>query len=422
VAITCLILMISLRVCSVSAETTDKKKAPSSQTDGPTPKEPYKPIALQDSVKKSLHQNAQAAREKYWQKTLAEIQSLNPPKPKPTKTDLAVTVNLNRWKRFATTSSLTAFSTSSSVASKSDDTKTDNEVLEQQPLQEIVQEQEPERYNGYFSWERLLQEWSDDIQEYLDKIEAEGKRQYPMSTFGIPKEDLVEIGIPTEDSFAEKSSNYPDDAASSAEQDYVGTTYAAVAAVTADASEATVAKPDNLQTKVTRPIPAPRKENEAVLPHTDISDKSKRVWIVTTAALPWMTGTAVNPLLRAAYMTNGRKAAGGSVTLLLPWLERQEDQDNVYGAGKSFATPEDQEAHIRGWLKNSAKMDEASEELNIKWYTAWQNKIENSVYSMGDMVANISEDEVDICVLEEPEHLNWSVSLLFLSLDVLFKY
>ena len=92
---------------------------------------------------------------------------------------------------------------------------------------------------------------------------------------------------------------------------------------------------------------------------------------------------------------------------MLPWLERKEDQKAVYGEGKMFATPEEQEAHIRGWLKNSAKMTQASEELNIKWYTAWQNKVENSVYSMGDIVATIPEDEVDIMVLEEPEHLNW---------------
>ena len=26
---------------------------------------------------------------------------------------------------------------------------------------------------------------------------------------------------------------------------------------------------------------------------------------------------------------------------------------------------------------------------------------------MGDITALISEDEVDICILEEPEHLNW---------------
>jgi hypothetical protein len=159
--------------------------------------------------------------------------------------------------------------------------------------------------------------------------------------------------------------------------------------------------------KVPRPVPAPRKPGEEVLPHTDISDKSKRVWVITTAALPWMTGTAVNPLLRAAYMCKGRKEAGGSVTLMLPWLERKEDQERVYGADKTFDTPEDQEAYVRNWLKNSAKMEQASEELNIEWYTAWQNRAENSVYSMGDIIATISEDDVDIMVLEEPEHLNW---------------
>lgn len=153
--------------------------------------------------------------------------------------------------------------------------------------------------------------------------------------------------------------------------------------------------------------PRPAKDGEAVLPHTDISDKSKNIWIVTTAALPWMTGTAVNPLLRAAYLTAGRKEADGSITLMIPWLELESDREAIYGKHRNFQSPEEQEEWIRTWLRETADMERASVELNIKWYTGRVEKLENSVYSMGDITALLPEDEVDICVLEEPEHLNW---------------
>lgn len=161
------------------------------------------------------------------------------------------------------------------------------------------------------------------------------------------------------------------------------------------------------KSKISLPVPAPAKDGEAVLPYTDIADKSKRIWIVTTAALPWMTGTAVNPLLRAAYMTEGRPEAGGCVTLMLPWLEREQDRDSVYGTNRDFDNPKEQEGYIRKWLVEKAKLPKASEQLRIEWYTAWQNKVENSLYSMGDITAQIPAEDVDIMILEEPEHLNW---------------
>ena len=238
------------------------------------------------------------------------------------------------------------------------------------------------RFDGFVSWERLLQDWADDIQDYLQK---EQEQDYPFSTYGMPMN--TEGRVSSSSSGAESSTT--------ADANALPTQHETISPARQKLSAL--------------PIPKPAKQGEAVLPHTDLTDKSKHIWIVTTASLPWKTGTAVNPLLRAAYLCQGRKQAGGSVTLHLPWLEREKDQETVYGASSMFASPQEQEDYVRTWLRESAGMPEAAEELSIEWYTAWQNKIENSIYSMGDITALIPDDRVDICILEEPEHLNWSV-------------
>ena len=69
------------------------------------------------------------------------------------------------------------------------------------------------------------------------------------------------------------------------------------------------------------------------------------ITIVTTAALPWMTGTAVNALLRAAYLAE----TGYRVTLCVPWIHPDE-QALVLPKGKLCADPDAQEQLMRTWL------------------------------------------------------------------------
>mmetsp|Transcript_12657 Transcript_12657/g.13570 ORF Transcript_12657/g.13570 Transcript_12657/m.13570 type:complete len:754 (-) Transcript_12657:839-3100(-) len=239
------------------------------------------------------------------------------------------------------------------------------------------------RFDGFASWERMLQDWAYDVQDYIDKIEE--NKGYPMSQYGN----------------SEKNLPFSIDSKVKADDSKVDT------ALKSNSRENSQQMHHLKKNPIRLPVPSPKKEEEGVVPDTDISDKSKRILIVTTASLPWMTGTAVNPLLRAAYMTNGRNKVDGSVTLMLPWLERRHDQEQVYGINRIFENPEEQETYIREWLRDSAKLPAASEELRIKWYNAWQSKSQNSVYSTGDITALIPEEEVDICILEEPEHLNW---------------
>eukprot|EP00798_Chlamydomonas_sp_ICE-L_P005865 gene5865-6158_t len=111
-----------------------------------------------------------------------------------------------------------------------------------------------------------------------------------------------------------------------------------------------------------------------------VRDPGRQVAIVTTAALPWMTGTSINPLLRAAYMAKDDQR---KVTLVIPWLSKI-DQDRVFPSNTSFETPEQQEVFVREWARKRTGLD-------------------CFVMPVGDITQSIPDGKADIAVLEEPE-------------------
>lgn len=132
----------------------------------------------------------------------------------------------------------------------------------------------------------------------------------------------------------------------------------------------------------------------------DPSDRTRNVAIVTTASLPWMTGTAVNPLFRAAYLA---KSANQNVTLLVPWLCRS-DQELVYPDNVTFGSPEEQEDYIRNWLEQRVGF---KADFKISFYPGKFSKERRSILPAGDTSHFIPSKDADIAILEEPEHLNW---------------
>ncbi|KAL6870727.1 hypothetical protein ACP4OV_014575 [Aristida adscensionis] len=134
-------------------------------------------------------------------------------------------------------------------------------------------------------------------------------------------------------------------------------------------------------------------------PKCDITDK-RHVAIVTTASLPWMTGTAVNPLFRAAYLAKSSKQ---DVTLVVPWLCKS-DQELVYPNNMTFNSPEEQENYMRNWLEERVGF---KTDFKISFYPGKFQKERRSIIPAGDTSQFIPSKVADIAILEEPEHLNW---------------
>ena len=104
-----------------------------------------------------------------------------------------------------------------------------------------------------------------------------------------------------------------------------------------------------------------------IVPASDLRGSDRRILIITTACLPWLTGTSVNPLLRAAYLAKDRP--DGMITLMVPWLQK-EDQDIAFPAGIRFDTPDEQREYVQKWLVEDAQLPVAAKKLKISFYNA----------------------------------------------------
>lgn len=57
------------------------------------------------------------------------------------------------------------------------------------------------------------------------------------------------------------------------------------------------------------------------------------------------------------------------------------------------------------WLRDEARLPTAADLLDIRFYSGVYHDEYHSIFPMGDVAALIPDEEADVCVLEEPEHL-----------------
>lgn len=134
---------------------------------------------------------------------------------------------------------------------------------------------------------------------------------------------------------------------------------------------------------------------------SDLRASRRNITIVTTAAIPWMTGTSVNPALRAIYLAKD----GHDVTLVVPWLSTEFEQSQVFSKGDFFKSREDQAQYIKQWAKSQVP----EVEIHVQFYQGAYSQRLCSILPIGAITDVFDDDSYvkDVCILEEPEHLTW---------------
>lgn len=145
------------------------------------------------------------------------------------------------------------------------------------------------------------------------------------------------------------------------------------------------------------------------------ADDISRILVMTTASVPWLTGTSVNAAMRAAELAR----MGHDVVLFLPWASR-EDQVHIFPT--PFVSPAEQATFVLRWLED--RRVETGERLCIAFYDSHYHAPHHSLYPMGETLELVQDHRLvrygpfgnecsssvwkpDLIILEEPEHLNW---------------
>jgi len=151
-----------------------------------------------------------------------------------------------------------------------------------------------------------------------------------------------------------------------------------------------------------REMGRPGKTQKLVRAASDLAQSGPRdIVIVTTASLPWMTGTSINPLIRALQLLD----VGHAVTLVLPFLP-PEEQDQAFHGSAYFDSQQDQETFVRGWIREQAPGKE--EKMGLLFYLGKYSVDFGSILPVGDVTEIFqAAPHSDFCILEEPEHLTW---------------
>ena len=63
--------------------------------------------------------------------------------------------------------------------------------------------------------------------------------------------------------------------------------------------------------------------------------------------------------------------------------------------------------YVLDWIAHKAGMPLAARKIRIEFYYGRYHQDYGSIFSMGSIMDQIPAEQNDICILEEPEHLNW---------------